>query len=60
MPELQEKIRRVVEQGHIDAEDFNGVSALVSCPGRQWVRSVANRVQGPGDERAWSEGHSSS
>lgn len=23
--DIQEKIRRVVEQGHIDAEDFNGV-----------------------------------
>lgn len=27
-PEIQEKIRRVVEQGHIDDEDFNGVSLL--------------------------------
>jgi hypothetical protein len=25
-PELQAKIRRVIEQGHIDAEDFKGVS----------------------------------
>lgn len=24
-PDLQEKIRRVIEQGFIDAEDFNGV-----------------------------------
>lgn len=24
-PEIQEKIRRCVKQGHIDAEDFNGV-----------------------------------
>ncbi|KAK1768890.1 zf-PARP-domain-containing protein [Phialemonium atrogriseum] len=25
-PEIQEKVRRVVTQGHIDPEDFNGVS----------------------------------
>jgi len=25
-PEIQAKIRRVIEQGHIDAEDFKGVS----------------------------------
>jgi hypothetical protein len=25
-PEVQEKIRRVIKQGHIDADDFNGVS----------------------------------
>lgn len=24
-PEIQEKVRRVVMQGHIDPEDFNGV-----------------------------------
>jgi hypothetical protein len=25
-PDIQAKIKRVVAQGHIDAEDFNGVS----------------------------------
>jgi hypothetical protein len=29
-PELQEKVRRVITQGFIDPEDFNGVSS------RQW------------------------
>ena len=32
-PELQAKIRRVIEQGHIDAEDFNGVSLLLPSTG---------------------------
>jgi hypothetical protein len=27
-PDIQEKIRRVIKQGHIDPKDFNGVSAL--------------------------------
>lgn len=27
-PELQAKVRRCVEQGHIDPEDFKGVSPL--------------------------------
>ena len=30
-PEIQAKIRRVIEQGHIDAEDFNGVSDVTIC-----------------------------
>lgn len=29
-PEVQEKIRRVIEQGHIDPVDFNGVSEPVT------------------------------
>ena len=30
-PEIQEKIRRCIKQGHIDPEDFNGVRILVHC-----------------------------
>ncbi|KAK0729998.1 poly polymerase and DNA-ligase Zn-finger region-domain-containing protein, partial [Lasiosphaeris hirsuta] len=33
-PELQEKIKRVVEQGHIDDEDFKGVSIPLFLPFR--------------------------
>jgi hypothetical protein len=29
-PDLQAKVRRVIEQGHIDPEDFNGVSTPYS------------------------------
>jgi len=29
-PDIQEKIRRVIEQGHIDEEDFNGVSLFLT------------------------------
>lgn len=28
-PEVQEKIKRVITQGHIDPEDFKGVSTLL-------------------------------
>jgi len=28
-PDLQEKVRRVIEQGHIDPEDWNGVNSLI-------------------------------
>lgn len=33
-PEVQEKIRRVIKQGHIDPEDFNGVSGVADT--RLW------------------------
>lgn len=28
-PEAREKVQRVITQGHIDPEDFNGVSILL-------------------------------
>jgi serine/threonine-protein kinase ATR len=28
-PDVQEKIKRVIKQGHIDPEDFKGVSGLL-------------------------------
>lgn len=28
VPEVREKVQRVIKQGHIDPEDFNGVSVL--------------------------------
>lgn len=31
-PDVQEKIKRVVEQGHIDPEDFNGVRGSSVTP----------------------------
>lgn len=29
--ELQEKVRRCIEQGHVDDEDWNGVSLKSGC-----------------------------
>jgi serine/threonine-protein kinase ATR len=40
-PEVQAKIRRVVEQGHIDPEDFNGVRPLFTLKQTK-IRSSAN------------------
>ena len=30
-PDVREKIKRVITQGHIDPEDFKGVSTPLSC-----------------------------
>jgi hypothetical protein len=30
-PDVQEKDKRVVTQGHLDAEDFKGVSDTIHC-----------------------------
>jgi hypothetical protein len=45
-PEVQAKIRRVIEQGHIDPEDFNGVS---ETPSLQYdpVRATNCAISGP-------------
>ncbi|KAK7952271.1 uncharacterized protein PG986_007999 [Apiospora aurea] len=37
-PELQARVRRVVAQGHIDDEDFNGVQPMCNTPGRTGIR----------------------
>ncbi len=54
-PDLQKKVRRVIMQGYIDPEDFNGV-----CTTRFAACAYTNLLlSGPGDEPTWEEGPSS-
>lgn len=48
-PDLQEKIRRVVTQGHIDPEDFRGDPEL-NVPGEKGIRRRAKRAKKSKDE----------
>ncbi|KAI3321420.1 zf-PARP-domain-containing protein [Xylariaceae sp. AK1471] len=47
--DIQEKIRRVVNQGHIDAEDFNGDPDF-NLPGKTAIRGRAKKPKADEDE----------
>jgi hypothetical protein len=42
-PDLQEKVRRCITQGFIDAEDFNGVSNLLMVVARSLTTHSTNK-----------------
>ncbi|KAI0412412.1 hypothetical protein F5X98DRAFT_322014 [Xylaria grammica] len=48
-PEIKEKIRRVVKQGHIDAEDFNGDPEF-NVPGKTAIRGRAKKPKADDDD----------
>jgi hypothetical protein len=55
-PDVQAKIRRVVQQGHIDAEDFNGVCDKVDGTIDEQVHRLTS--SGPRVQCAWLTRHS--
>ncbi|RYO88388.1 hypothetical protein DL766_003067 [Monosporascus sp. MC13-8B] len=50
-PDVQEKIRRVVTQGHIDPEDFNGDPEF-NKPGQKAIRGRAKKPKAKDDDAA--------
>ena len=57
-PEVREKIKRVITQGHIDPEDFKGVSTPVLAYTHRDALLMFDGT-GPCVEQARTEGHSS-